>query len=584
MRKSNVGTSADSHIMARVRSKVLTGPRFASDFFKVTAIAVPKPGNCCVWRSKLTTGTKLNGRIIAMIPRIPRTLLASFSSCYLPQLLEYLRGKRSQEAIASMSRQTKKMTQPSLTVIRDSDEPLPVTHGRLLDFPDDPLTCLRTLHAKHGDICAMEEQGQRIHFVFGPEYNHQVLSDGVTFHSRFFAIRGGRNSSQRRLSSGLLSMNGEQHKRNRRLVMDAFMKKAILSYLPSIRTEIESMVADWVPGTERDIARDMTDFMLRLTSSILFGIDQPEVAYKIGHMIDHWVHLNHELGMGAFVADPTIADRYHELLGYANQLEAEILSMIKMRRAHSTGNDALSILLNAHDGEGSISDDELVGQAALMFSAAHLTTAHSLTWTLFLLAQHPSAMSQLHHELVTELSGGVPSLEQAERLSYTERTIKESMRILPASSYSQRITAAPTQLGPFQLAPGAGIVFSQFITHHMPSLYPDPEAFLPDRWLKINPSPYQYLPFGAGPRMCLGASLAMLILKTTLPTLLQRFKLTMVPNTEVSGKIVSTMLGPTTSVMMRIDRQDGRFESHPVRGNIHDMVDLREIKSMRRAA
>jgi cytochrome P450 len=134
------------------------------------------------------------------------------------------------------------------------------------------------------------------------------------------------------------------------------------------------------------------------------------------------------------------------------------------------------------------------------------------------------------------------------------------------------------------LAPGAGIIFSQYITHHMPQIYPDPEAFLPDRWLKINPTPYQYLPFGAGPRMCLGAPLAMLILKTTLPTILQRFKLTVVPNSEVTGKVISTMLGPTTSILMRIDRPDGHFECHPVRGNIHQMVDLREIMPIRRAA
>ncbi len=476
------------------------------------------------------------------------------------------------------------MIPSQLSLVRDSDDLLPITHGRLLDFPDDPIACLRKLHARHGNVCAMEEEGQRIYFVFGQEYNHQVLSDSSAFHSRFFAIRGSRNSSQRKLSSGLLSMNGDQHKRNRRLVMDAFMKKAILDYLPTIRLEVESLVASWVPGTERDIARDMTDFMLRLTSSILFGIDQPEVAYKIGHMIDHWVHLNHELGMGAFVADTSIANRYGDLLAYANDLEGEILNMIRMRKANSTGKDALSILINAHDGEGSISEEELVGQAALMFAAAHLTTAHSLAWTLFLLAEHPSVMSQVHEELSTHLDGGFPSLEQVERLSYTECAIKESMRILPASSYSQRITAMPVELGPFKLAPGSGIVFSQFITHHMPSLYPDPDAFLPERWRRINPSPYQYLPFGAGPRMCLGASLAMLILKTTLPTLLQQFKLTSVPNSEVSGKVISTMLGPTTSIMMKIDRQDGQFQSQPVRGNIHDMVDLREIKTIRRAA
>jgi cytochrome P450 len=128
-------------------------------------------------------------------------------------------------------------------------------------------------------------------------------------------------------------------------------------------------------------------------------------------------------------------------------------------------------------------------------------------------------------------------------------------------------------------------VFSQFMTHHMPELYPNPDEFRPERWLTINPSAYDYIPFGAGPRMCIGAPLAMLILKTTLPAILQRFKVTAVPMSEVSGKVISTMLCPTTSIMMRLDEQDGRFESHPVRGNIHDMVDLREVKrSVRRAA
>ena len=93
------------------------------------------------------------------------------------------------------------------------------------------------------------------------------------------------------------------------------------------------------------------------------------------------------------------------------------------------------------------------------------------------------------------------------------------------------------------------------------------------------------MPFGAGPRMCIGAPLAMLIMKTVLPTILQRFKVTAVPMSEVSGKVISTMLCPTTALMMRLDEQDGRFECHPVRGNIHDMVDLREVKRpVRKAA
>lgn len=476
------------------------------------------------------------------------------------------------------------MTQMNLSIHRGGDQTLPVTQGRLLDFPDNPLACLRSLHAQHGDICAMEEEGQRIHFVFSPQYNHQVLSNNDAFHSRFFAIRGSRKSSQRRLSSGLLSMNGEQHKRNRRLVMDVFTKQAIASYTPAIKSEIDTLLDSLQPGTTCDISREVTEFMLRLTSTILFGIDQPEVAYKIGHMIDQWVRLNHEIGMGVFVADLTITERYNFLSSFASDLEAEILEMIMLRRSKPTGNDALSIMLNAYDSEGSITNEELVGQTALMFGAAHLTTAHTLAWTLFLLAQHPSVMSKLHEELHNELDGGFPSLDGADRLRYTDQVIKESMRIMPASSYSQRMAAIPVQLGPFSLPAGSVVIFSQYITHHLPELFPYPEVFQPERWTGINPSPYEYLPFGAGPRRCMGAGLATLILKTTLPTLLQRYKLTVVPNSEINANIISTMLTPASPLLMRIDEQDGRFECHPVGGNIHEIVDLREIRTARRAA
>lgn len=479
------------------------------------------------------------------------------------------------------------MDSPPLKIRRNDDaDGLPVLRGRLFDFPDDPLACMRRMYDAFGEISAMEEDGQRIYFVFSPEYNHQVLSDGETFHSRFFALRGPRNSSQRRLTAGLLSMNGEQHKRNRRLVMDAFTKKAIYGYLPTIRSLLEELLLEWKPGQERDINRDMTEYMLRLTSSILFGVDDPEVAYRIGRMIDHWVHLNHELGMGAFVSNQEIARRYDGLLEFARELEAELQAMVHFRRQKiGAGHDVLSALINAHDGEGHISDEELVGQTALVFGAAHLTTAHTLTWTLFLLAQHPSVMAELHAELRQQLGGQAPSAEQIDRLPMVERVLKESMRVLPASAYLQRVTSRPAQLGPFALSTGSAIIFSQFMTHHMPHLYPEPDVFRPQRWLSIAPSPYAYFPFGAGPRMCIGGPLAMVILKAVLPTILQRFKVTAVPYSEVSAKIISTMLAPTSSVMLRIDAQDGRFESQPVVGNIHSMVDLREAATpMRRAA
>jgi cytochrome P450 len=477
------------------------------------------------------------------------------------------------------------MTADLLSLHRPEPE-LPITRGNLLDFPADPIAVLRRLHAEHGDVAALEHEGSRLHFVFSPALNHQVLSDAQTFHSRFFAVRGPRNSPQRRLSSGLLSVNGDDHKRQRRMVMEAFLKKAIQGYLPTIRHLAEELLAGWRAGTEIDLAREMTEFMLRVTSTMLFGLDDPDTAYRIGRMIDDWVHLNHELGMGVFVSDPALTARYDELLTFAGKLEAEIAGMIDRRRqATDGGNNVLAMILQAHDEAGRLGHDELIGQAALIFGAAHLTTAHSLTWGLFLLAQHPSVMARVDRELRTELDGGFPTLEQLDRLVACERAIKESMRVLPASAYSQRMSAAPTQLGPFALPVGAGVIFSQFITHHRPDLFPDPEAYLPERWAHIAPSPYAYLPFGAGPRMCLGGPLAMTILKTVIPTILQRFQVTVVPQTRVDGRVISTMLCPTSGLRVRLEEPRGRFTAQPVTGNIHGLVDLREVpRTLRRAA
>jgi cytochrome P450 len=467
---------------------------------------------------------------------------------------------------------------------------LPISFGSLSEFPDDPIACMRRLHDEHGNLAVLQDGTQRIVFVFGPEYNQQVLSDSERFHSRFFAVRGPKRSAQRHVTSGLLSMNGDEHKQHRRLVMEPFQKRSIVRYHESICRLVNDMLDDWNLGDVRDVHAEMTHFMLRLTSAILFGLDVPEVAYRLGTMIDRWVHMNHETGMGAFVSDSRYTSNYESLLELAEELEADVRSLIETRRTNAElGSDVLSLLIRAYDEEGRIDDAQLSGHVALLFGAAHLTTAHTLTWTLFLLSQHPSLARATVDEVTSVCSGSHASLDETARMPLVERVIKESMRILPASGYSQRITAEAVQLGPLYLPQGTGVVFSQFITHRIPELYAEPARFLPDRWLTISPSPYAYLPFGAGPRMCIGAPMAMLILKTALPTILKRFRLEMIAGAPVNGRIISTMLGPTSSVPMQVCPPDGRFTAQSVTGNIHDLVELpvslpKSQAALRRAA
>jgi cytochrome P450 len=452
---------------------------------------------------------------------------------------------------------------------------LPVTYGDLLDFPRDPLHCMRRLWRTHGDFAVLEQNGQRLAFAFGPEYCQRVLSDTRTFHSQFFAIRGPRNSPQRRLTCGILSMNGEEHKRHRRLIMGPFQKGALASHFDPLVRLAEQQGDDWQPGQVRDVFQDMTRYMLRVTSSLLFGCDMPQLAYEIGRLIERWVSMNHEVGMAAFVPDQKASSSYSDLLELAAALEEKTRAMIAFRRSRAPGADLLSGLLHAHDDAGvALTDDELIGQTTVIFGAAHLTTANTLTWTLFLLAQHPQTAEELADELATVLGGRAPTPEQLEQLPMLDRVLKESMRLLPASAYSQRVCAEPVALGPLQLPKGTPVIFSQVITHHMASLFADPERFQPERWRYIAPSPYAYFPFAAGPRMCIGAGLALMTLKITLAVLLQRHQLGVVPGAAVNARVHHTMLNPTSGMPMRVMRPGAPFVSVPVGGNIHDLVAL----------
>lgn len=452
---------------------------------------------------------------------------------------------------------------------------LPVTRGHIPDLTRDPFRCLRSLYRAHGTIAALEEDNQRVVFIFGPRYNQEVLSDTETYHARFFSLRGSRNSAQRRLTAALLSMNGDEHKVHRRIVQGPFQKRAVEGYRDELAQIAQDMIAGWRAGQHRDLFRDFTRFMQRVSARILLGVDDRPLVDKIGDMTERWVAMNNELGLGAVVPHKLLLSSYDKLLEMAEELEGEFRTLIELRRGMPTGQDVTSLLLQARERPDSgVTDTEVIGQTAILFAAGYLTTANTLAWTLFLLAQHPAVATELRAELRRELGGRAPTLADFSRLSLLDRVIKESMRILPASFYSQRINSRPVELGPFYLARGTPIVFSQYITHHMPDLFPDPERFLPERWRTMTPSPYAYLPFGAGARLCLGAPMALVTLKITLALILQRFTFAIEPGSEINGRVTSTMFAPATGMPMRLAGSDAPWKRMPITGSILEMVHL----------
>jgi cytochrome P450 len=415
---------------------------------------------------------------------------------------------------------------------------------------DRILDSLLELQRRFGSIACWEDAPDRLYVVFGPDLNRVVLSQTDVFHSCFCPIRGPRQSSQRRLTNGLLTMNGSEHRLHRQLINRLFHPRTIAAYRSRIIPDIERMLDEWRCGEVVDIRSEMDRLILRINCTLLFGTEDWHLALRTGALIEEFLDRNHEVGIAAISSRAVQDHPYFGLLSLAERMEAQVRELIAARRnLGCDGDDLLAFLLRARD-ENLISEDELIGHTTLFFGAANSTTAYSLIWTILLAALHPAIFSELQAECAPR-TGHVDDLVESQP-SLLTNVIKESQRILPASAYVQRVASRPVQLGPFQLRRGESVVFSQFVSHRIPSVFPEPSRFIPERWNGPPPPPYAYIPFGFGPRICLGISLAATIIRTVLPMIWRRFTLSLADDADVTLRVRATMLAPAGGVPMRL--------------------------------
>src|SRR5205085_3387993 len=203
-------------------------------------------------------------------------------------------------------------------------------------------------------------------------------------------------------------------------------------------------------------------------SAVLFGHEASD-AYRIAHLLEIWARRNFS-GPVSFFPVNILGTPYRRLLKHAERVEREILALVEKRRRDSSDRtDVLSLLIQARDDENrGMTDTELVGQATILFGASFETTASTLTWTVFLLAQHPAMMGELMDELDCVLGGNAPTRDQLAQLSFLDRVIKESMRILPPVPFTIRAAeddAIP--MGSLTLGHGTRVICSHFLTHHL---------------------------------------------------------------------------------------------------------------------
>jgi cytochrome P450 len=390
-------------------------------------------------------------------------------------------------------------------------------------------------------------RGAGVACVNGAELNRQILTD----HERFFmvALSGRlfptahaptpREKPITRTMTGLFHVNSAEHKKHRRLLMPAFAKTRIEAYRDDMVAITEAILAEWREGETRDVHADMTELTLRVATKTLFGEAEGARGTKLARMMQSWLMTMISPGMLLPFDAPPLP--YWKFLNLTRQIDAETVAILRDRQRRGAGADMLSMLLGARDEDGSaLDEDELVGHAGVIFAAGHETSTNALAWTLLLLSQHPNVVRDLGDELAT-LRGAAPTVDDLARLPLLDGVVKESMRLLPPVPIHPRVVALDSEIGGHHFPAGSEVFLSIFHMHHDRDVFPDPESFTPRRWETAKPTVYEYNPFSAGPRMCIGASFAMMEIKIVLAMLLSRFRLALPPGSRVDPRVAITM-------------------------------------------
>ncbi len=474
--------------------------------------------------------------------------------------------------------------------------PAPV-YGRLahtLRFAHDAIGYPRQLFQTYGRVVALAAGGKtRLYsplphcpgtvFAYGPDIVRQVTSQHDIFFK--YPLTMGlypenptpRTAPLRHLGVGLFGVNSSEHREHRRLLMPAFHKKRIESYRDTMVAITQQELDQWQPGEQRDIAATTRALTMRVAVKTLFGEEVDEQLRSTGHLLFDTFGL---LGLPLTTLLPYDLPGlpYRRFLNKAAQLDTRLRDIITRKRASGSDDGSmLSMLIEArYEGSGdALTDDELLGHTGVIFIAGHETSSTALTWTLFLLSQHPQIASDLLDELDGVLHGDAPTVEQLAKLPLLERVVKESMRVISPVPYNARVTSQPTEVGGHPLPTGTEVWVSIYETHHMPDIYPQPERFDPRRWETIIPTIFEYNPFSAGPRMCIGATFAMMEIKLVLAMLLQRYRMQYMTNVPVEREGV-IVVGPKNGMPMRVNTQDRQLARGVggVQGNIREMVEL----------
>lgn len=393
----------------------------------------------------------------------------------------------------------------------------------------DPLPLMER-NTVYGDLVGMRIAGRNFYQLNHPDFIKHVLVDNQTNYIKSRALQ----MAQYVLGQGLLTSEGELHRRQRQVIQPAFHRRQVAGYTQTMTRLAADHFDRWQPGQKMDLHRELRQLTVAIVTQTLFGLDIAAQKRELTDALDQ------------LVADFSFADatplgqlllrlplpRHRRRARLLAQLDEVIYEFIAVRSSDSP--TLLGLLLAASPR---LNRTQIRDEVRTMFLAGHETTANALVWTFFLLAQHPEVAAQLHAELDTVLADRRPTLEDYPRLTYTRMVFAEALRLYPPVWAVGREAVADDEIGGYPVPAGSTLIMSQWVLHRDARFWPNPTAFDPERFSASSPTGgrprYAYFPFGGGPRACIGERFAWTegVLLTAL--LAQRFYPELAPEARV---------------------------------------------------
>jgi cytochrome P450 len=426
----------------------------------------------------------------------------------------------------------------------------------------DPVGTVARRFDRYGDIYRVQFADNALYVLRHPDHIRDVLVNQASVfgkgHSAFARLGDV-------LGDSLLTSEGDDWRRQRRLVQPAFAQARLVEYAEVMVDEAARSATELsrANGRTQDLSAAMTSLTLRIVARTLFGQradDSPRITRAMS-----W--LNQSFGSPELLPRGVPTPARRRMQRAVVELDATVYDVIARRsqqlaQGGEKPRDLLQRLLDARDAEGDgqgLSPKEVRDQLVTLYLAGHDTTSHALSWTFYLLSQNPAAQQALDAELARVLGARLPRFEDLPALPYTEQAIQEAMRIYPPVMAIPRRAQRDATIGPYPVPAGSEVIIWVYRTHHDPRFFPAPERFEPERFDEAHSvarPKHAYLPFGAGQRACIGQTFAMVEAQLIVATFAQRLRLRHAGK-RAPGMRMGVTLAPKGGLPMQISARSG---------------------------